>query len=150
MESIDFTITIERSVEDVFRVITTPELSPRWSENAIEEHITTPGPVGIGSRRRATVRRLGGGTWENEIEVTEFEPNRRIAVRSVESFVPFAAAWTVVPAGGDGTGAQVDWHWDVQLQGWMRPLGPLVRALFRRSFGSDLVRLKSMMEAGDL
>ena len=61
MATIDFTIRIERSVEDVFRVLTTPELTPLWSESAIEEHVTTPGPVGVGSRRRATVRRLGEG-----------------------------------------------------------------------------------------
>lgn len=147
MASIDFTIRIERSIEDVFRVLTTPELTPLWSESAIEEHVTTPGPVGIGSRRRATVRRLGGGTWENEIEVTDFEPNRRIAVRSVESIVPFASAWSMAAANG---GTRVDWRWEIQLRGWMRPFGPFVLGVFGRSFGRDLQRLKAIMESGDL
>jgi Polyketide cyclase / dehydrase and lipid transport len=89
MATVELTITIDRPVADVYRVLTTPELTPSWSANAIEEHVTTPGPVGVGSRRRATVRRFGGGTTENEIEITELEPERRVAVRSIESLMPF-------------------------------------------------------------
>jgi uncharacterized protein YndB with AHSA1/START domain len=144
---VQLTVTIDRPVADVFRVLSTPELTPRWSASAIEEHITTPGPAAVGSRRRATVRRLGGGTTENEIEITHIEPNQRIAVRSIESAVPFTSSWTFTPV-GDAT--RVDWTWTFELTGWMRPLGPFVRAMFARTFRRDLARLKSMMEAGEL
>jgi uncharacterized protein YndB with AHSA1/START domain len=147
MAKVELSVTIERPVADVYHVLTTPELTPRWSSNAIEEHVTTPGPVGIGSRRRATVRRFGGGTTQNEIEVTAIEPGRSIAVRSVEAPVRFTSAWTFTPI---GNATRVDWHWDFALDGWMRPLDALVGRLFARAFRPDLQRLKSMMESGEL
>ena len=147
MARVDLNVTIDRPVADVFLVLSTPELTARWSRNAIEEHSTTPGPARVGSRRRATVRRVGGGTTENEIEVTDLEPDRRIAVRSIESVVPFTSAWTFTPVDG---GTRVDWRWDFAIGGWTRPFGRLIGAVFARAFRPDLDRLKSLMEAGEL
>jgi uncharacterized membrane protein len=145
--NVQLSVTIDRPLADVFRVLSTPDITPRWSANAIEEHATTPGPAAIGSRRRATIRRFGGGTTENEIEITEFEANGHIAVRSVESVVPFTSSWSFTPV-GDAT--RVDWRWDFAVRGWLRPLDGLVGAMFARTFRRDLRRLKSMMEAGEL
>jgi uncharacterized protein YndB with AHSA1/START domain len=145
--NVQLTVTIDRPLADVFRVLSTPEITPRWSANAIEEHTTTPGPAAIGSRRRATVRRFGGGTTENEIEVTEFEPNGHIAVRSIESPVPFTASWSFTEVDG---GTRVDWRWDFALPRWLRPVGGVLSAMFAGTMRRDLQRLKSMMEAGEL
>ena len=147
MATVELSVTIARPVSDVYRVLTTPELTPRWSSNAIEEHMTTPGPVRVGSRRRATVRRPGRGTTENEIEVTAIEPERSMAVRSIEAPVPFTSSWTFTPV-GDAT--RVDWRWDFQLRGWMRPIDVILGPTFGRTFRRDLDRLKSMMETGEL
>ena len=147
MAKVDLSVTIARPVSDVYRVLTTPELTARWSSNAIEEHMTTPGPVRVGSRRRATVRRPGRGTTENEIEVTAIEPERSMAVRSIEAPVPFTSSWTFTPV-GDAT--RVDWRWDFQLRGWMRPIDIILGPAFARTFRRDLDRLKSMMESGEL
>jgi uncharacterized protein YndB with AHSA1/START domain len=147
MATVELSVTIARPVSDVYRVLTTPELTPRWSSNAIEEHMTTPGPVRVGSRRRATVRRPGRGTTENEIEVTAIEPERSMAVRSIEAPVPFTSSWTFTPV-GDAT--RVDWRWDFQLRGWMRPIDIILGPTFGRTFRRDLDRLKAMMETGEL
>jgi uncharacterized protein YndB with AHSA1/START domain len=147
MTTVDLTVTIDRPVEDVFRVLTNPAITPRWSTNAIEEHVTTAGPVGVGSRRRATIKRFGGGTTENEIEVTAIEANRRLAMRSVESPVPFSSAYTLTPI---GPSTRVDWSWAFELNGVLRLLGPLVASMFARTFRADLGRLKSMMGADEL
>jgi len=147
MATVDLSVMIARPVADVYRVLTTPRLTPRWSTNAIEEHVTTSGPVGVGSRRRATVRRFGGGTTENEIEVTAIEPERSVAVRSVEAPVPFTSSWTFTPV---ETGTRVDWRWDFVLSGWMRPFDGLLGPLLARTFQRDLDRLRSMMDAGEL
>jgi len=147
MAHVELSVTIDRPVADVYRVLSTPELTPRWSANAIEEHITTPGPLAVGSRRRATVRGVGGGTNENELEVTEIEPERRLAVRSVEALVPFTSAWTFTPVDG---GTRVDWTWDFATSGWLRLFDRILGSLFKRAFRADLLRLKSMMDAGEL
>lgn len=140
-------ITINRPIDDVFRVLTTPEDTPTWSSSAIEEQLTSPGPVGVGSTRRAVVRSFGGRTTTNETIVTAFEPNRRVAMRSVSAPVPFEAAWSFATL---PEGTRVDWTWSFELKGVARLIGPPFAAYFKRSLQQDLARLKRMMEAGEL
>ena len=140
-------VTIARSVDDVFLVLTTPEDTPKWSASAVDERLTSPGPVGVGSTRHATVRTFGGRTTTNETIVTAFEPNRRVAMRTVTARVPFEAAWSFTPVAG---GTRVDWAWSFELRGVARLFGPPFAAYFRRSLRRDLARLKAMMEAREL
>jgi uncharacterized protein YndB with AHSA1/START domain len=140
-------VTIRRPVEDVFRVLTTPELTPKWSASAVEEQLTSPGPAGLGSTRRAVVRAGGGRTTTNETVVTVFEPNRKVAMRTISAPVPFEAAWTFTTL-PDGT--RVDWTWSFEFKGVARLFGPPFAVYFRRSHQADLARLKRMMEAGEL
>ena len=51
----------------------------------IKGELLTPGPQGAGSRRRAVVKGLFGGTMECVMEVTEFEPNRMLALRLISA-----------------------------------------------------------------
>lgn len=147
MATAGMTITIDRPIDDVFRVLTTPEDTPKWSSSAVEEALTSPGPVGVGSTRRAVVRSFGGRTTTNEAMVTEFEPNRRVAMRSISAPVPFEAAWSFTGVPG---GTRVDWTWSFEFTRAMRAFGPAFAAYFRRSLQKDLDRLKRMMEAGEL
>ncbi len=147
MTTAAMSVTINRPVADVFRVLTTPEDTPKWSSSAVEEQLTSPGPVGVGSTRRAVVRSFGGRTTTNEAIVTVFEPNRRVAMRTISAPVPFEAAWsfTALP---DGT--RVDWTWSFDLKGVARLFGPAFAVYFQRSLQGDLARLKQMMETGEL
>ena len=147
MPDLGMTITINRPVDDVFRVLTTPEETPKWSSSAVEEALTSPGPVGIGSTRRAVVRSFGGRTTTNETVVTEFEPNRKVAMRSISAPVPFEAAWSFTDVPG---GTRVDWTWSFAFAGAFKVLGPAFGSYFRRSLQKDLDRLKQMMEAGEI
>jgi uncharacterized protein YndB with AHSA1/START domain len=143
----ELSVTIDRPIDEVFRVLSTPDLTPKWSPSAIEEHLTTPGPVRIGSRRHATVRAPGGRTMENDAEVTAFEPNRRMAMKSIAGAIDFSVEWTFHEV-ADGT--RVDWVWDFQPRGLLWFIGGPLAATFRRMFRKDLDRLKAMMEAGQL
>jgi len=141
------TVTIKRPVEDVFAVLTHLENAAKWSR-AIEETLTTPGPMGIGTRRRAVVPTFGGRTTENEMELTEFVPNRRLAMRSISGF-PFEVRISIdfVPL-GDGT--RLDWLVSFDPGGLLRPMAPLLAAVYKRAFAKDLENLKAMMEASVL
>jgi uncharacterized protein YndB with AHSA1/START domain len=147
MTQLPLTITIDRPIADVFRVLTTPEDTPKWSSSAVEEALTSPGPVGIGSTRRAVVRSFGGRTTTNETVVTEFEPNRKVAMRTTSAPVPFGASWSFSGVPG---GTRVDWSWSFEFTGALRLLAPAFGSYFRRSLQKDLDRLKLMMEAGEL
>jgi uncharacterized protein YndB with AHSA1/START domain len=147
MTRAEMSITINRPIDDVFGVLTTPEDTPKWSSSAAEEQLTSPGPVGVGSTRRAVVRSFGGRTTTNETIVTAFEPNRRVAMRTISAPVPFEAAWSFAAL---PYGTRVDWTWSFEFKGAARLFGPPFAAYFRRSLQGDLARLKRMMEAGEL
>lgn len=69
-------VTIQRPVHDVFAVLANVENVPRWSRNTIEEKLLTPGPLRVGSRRRAVIRSLGGRTMTNVAEMVDMEEDR--------------------------------------------------------------------------
>ena len=140
-------ITIERPAEDVFGVLTHVELASRWS-GAISEELITPGPMRVGSRRRAVVPGLVGRTSENVLELTELEPNRRLAMRAVSGLpFPFRVAIDLLPRGGS---TEMRWTATLEPTGLLRPTGPLLAAVYKRLFMKDLRMLKSMMESGTL
>lgn len=149
MANADVSVTIARPVEDVFAVLTDPTLSPRWAANAIKGELLTPGPPGVGSRRRAVVKGLFGRTMESVMEVTELEPNRMLALRLI------SASWggsgrtkyTLTPVAG---GTRVDWHWEMEPGGVMKPFSRPLMAIFQRGFQRDVNNLKAMMESNAL
>ena len=147
MSTASLSVTIRRSVEDVFAVLTHLENAATWSR-AIEETLTTPGPMRVGTRRRAVVPTFGGRTTENEMELTEFEENRRLAMRSVSGF-PFEVRIAIdfVSAGAD---CRLVWLASFEPGGALRLTGPLLAAVYKHTFAKDLENLKAMMEAGTL
>ena len=76
-----------------------------------------------------------------------FEPNRRVAMRSISAPVPFEVSWSFT---GVPDATRVDWTWSFELTGAARLFGPPFGAWFRRGLQRDLARLKAMMEAGEL
>ena len=142
-------VAIARPVEDVFRVLTDPTLTPRWAANAIKGELLTPGPVRVGSRRRAVVKGPLGRTMESVMEVTEFEPNRALALRLI------SASWggsgrTRYTLATEGNATRVDWLWELEPGGFLKPFAGPFMAVFKRLFQRDLENLKAMMERRDL
>ena len=147
MSTAALTVTIRRPVGDVFAVLTHLENASKWSR-AVEETLTTSGPMGIGSRRRAVVRTFGGRTTQNEMELTEFQPDRRLAMRSISGF-PFEVRISIDFVGLDDR-TRLDWLVSFEPRRVLRPMGPILAAVYKRSFAVDLENLKTMMEAGTL
>ena len=145
MAETQLSVMIARPLEEVFAVLTDPNKTPRWSAPAVEEQWITPGPAGIGSRRRA-VTQLMGRRSENVAEVTAYEPNRMWEMTSVAG-PPFVVRARFAPV---DSGTRVDWTWSFDFRGPLRLFGPLVAGIFGRQFAKDLARLKRMMESGEL
>lgn len=143
----NLTITIARSIEDVFAVLTNVENAARWSR-ALEEKMTTPGPFGVGSRRRAVVPLFGGRTTQNEMELTEVEPNRRLAMRGVSGFAfPVRVS---IDFERVETGTRLEWTTYLEPRGLVKAVAPILAATFGRILQKDLAKLKAMMEAREL
>lgn len=139
-------ITINRSVEDVFAILTNVEKTGTWFPGNVEEHWTSPPPHGVGSTRHAVVTVLGRRA-ENDAVVTEYQPPHRAAMEGTSTNAPFAATILFAP---DAGGTRVDVTWVLTLRGSMRILGPLVAVLYGRSWTRGLANLKRMMESGAL
>jgi uncharacterized protein YndB with AHSA1/START domain len=140
-------VTILRPAGDVFGVLTDVGKAATWS-SALEERLITPGPLRVGSRRRAVVPGVAGRTMENEMELTELVPDRRLAMRGVAG-LPFPVRFLaeLEPANG---GVLLRWTTYLEPGGILKLVGPVLAAAYKRSFAKDLARLKSMMESGAL
>src|SRR3954447_22548800 len=131
MSAARLTIAINRRVEDVFAVLANVENASKWSR-ARDERLLTPGPLAVGSRRRAVVPSFGGRTQENVMEMTEFEPNRHMAMRGVSGF-PMPVR-VVIDLTRVGEATTLDWTTFVEPRGPMRLFGPPFAAVFKRLF----------------
>jgi uncharacterized protein YndB with AHSA1/START domain len=140
-------VTIKRPVADVFAVLADVENVPRWSRNTVEEKLLTPGPLRVGSRRRAVIRSFGGRTMTNVAEMTAMELNRKMVVDVLDSPIPAHIVIDFVPI---ESGTSLDWTVDFSPRGWLRPFGPLMAAFYKRAFQPDLANLKTLMESGRL
>lgn len=147
MSAVSLSVTILRPVEDVFAVLSDVGQAAKWSR-ALEEQLITPGPLRVGSRRRAVVPGFCGRTMENEMELTELEPDRRLAMRGVAGF-PFPVR-IVADLEPVADGVLLRWTTYQEPTGVARLLGPVLAAGYKRSFAKDLANLKSMMESGAL
>jgi uncharacterized membrane protein len=140
-------VTIARPVEDVFAVLSDVENVPRWSRNTVEEKLTTPGPLGIGSRRRAVIRTFGGRTTVNEARMIGFEANRKMVVELIGAPMParIVIDFIAVPAG-----TRLDWTVGFWPRGVLKPIAPLIGRLYGWAFQKDLENLRRLMERGEL
>jgi uncharacterized protein YndB with AHSA1/START domain len=145
--STTMTVTIARPVEDVFAVLCDVENVAKWSSNTIEETLITPAPLRKGSRRRATIRGFAGRTMQNEAEMIEFEPNRRMVVEVLNAPVPARIVIEFTPVEG---GTRLDWTGILSPRGILAPTASLMAAYYRRAFEKDLRNLRDVMNRGEL
>jgi uncharacterized protein YndB with AHSA1/START domain len=76
MLKIESTTLFSRPIEEVFAVLSNLENNPKWSSAFLEVKKTSQGSIGVGTTWRAIQRAFGRGL-ESEVEVTEYEPNRK-------------------------------------------------------------------------
>jgi uncharacterized protein YndB with AHSA1/START domain len=141
------TVTIARPVEDVFAVLSDVTKVPAWSSNTVEETLLTPGPLRKGSRRRAVIKGFAGRTMQNEAEMVEFEPNRRMVVKVLDAPVPADIVIEFTPVDG---GTRLDWTGIVSPTGILAPTAFLMAWFYRMAFEKDLRNLKAVMDRREL
>jgi uncharacterized membrane protein len=146
MARAEISTTIQRPIEDVFAVVGNPESSPKWSSASLESTKTSPGPIGVGTTTRSASKFLGRRI-ENEMEITEFEPNRMFAWRSKSG--PFPIQATVTFEGADG-GTRVNATIEAEPGGFFKLAEPLIVSIAKRQFQADFDNLKDLMEANAL
>ena len=81
---IDFTVetTIARPPADVFAYVSDPDKLATWQTNTVSAVKEGDGPFGLGTRMREVHRAPGGKELPSIVEVSEYEPDTRLALRS--------------------------------------------------------------------
>ena len=145
--STTMTVTIARPVEDVFAVLCDVDNVARWSSNTISETMLTPGPMRKGSRRRALIKGFAGRTMENEAEMIEFEPNRRMVIQVLDAPMPARIVIELTPVEG---GTRLDWTAIFSPPRILAPIASLLARFYRMAFEKDLRNLKVLMDSWEL
>ena len=142
---IDFTIDtdIERPVADVFAYVSDPSQLANWQTNTVSARQEGDAPFGLGTRLREVHRAPGGKELKSLVEVSEFEPNRTLALHVVEG-APIHLRLTFEPT-DQGTLMRLQPHG--QLPGLMRLVQPLLRHALKRQFTQHCTTLKSVLES---
>jgi len=143
MGSIEVSTTIDRPVDEVFRLVSHIENNPKWSSMVLEARQTTPGPPGLGTKGTTTGKFLGMHL-ETELEITEFEKDVRFAYRSIAGPVE---RWGRVTFELVDTGTRIGIEVGGDTKGFFKVADPIVLRVAKRQLQADLDTLKEMMEA---
>ena len=141
MIRIEFSVDVNRPPSEVFAYITDADRLPEWQSGAVEAQWL--GEKARGARIRE-VRKFLGRRMETELEVTEYEPDRRFDLRAVSGPVPFAVTQTLEPR-DDGT--RLSFVGEGEPGGFFKLAEPVVARVAERQFKNDFETMKDILES---
>jgi uncharacterized membrane protein len=136
------TIHINRPIEEVFTFLADFENLPKWNYFVLKVEKTSAGPIGIGTTYHQ-VRK----TDEQSFGITEFEPNRAMAVKTPpgESFQ--LEMRFILRSEGDSTHVRDLWKLDT---GRSAILEKLAGGKVKSTVAENLSKLKQLLEQGNV
>jgi len=141
MPSAERTVTINRPVEEVFSFLADGRNATHWRSGVLDVDLVSGS--GLGARYSQGVRGPGGRRIDADYEITELEPNRKIAFRATAGPVRPVGSFTFESM---GTGTIVTFALDAELSGWKRlVMGGAVQSTMNAEMGA-LDRLKELLE----
>jgi uncharacterized protein YndB with AHSA1/START domain len=134
------TITINRPIGKVFEFVANPENFPRWNYYVLSASKLSDGLIGVGTAYHQ-VRK----TDQQDFRITEFEHNRRMALKTSPQSTPQLEMRLTFQEQGGATHLRDMWKLDTGLPG---PLEWLGARRVRAAAGENLAKLKQLMEEG--
>jgi uncharacterized protein YndB with AHSA1/START domain len=141
MIHLEHTVEIDRPPAEVFDYMMDMENLPEWQSSAIEAH--WEGERAAGSRIKE-VRKFLGRRIESELEVTEYEPNRRFCLKTLSGPVLFSVEHTFEATTG---GTRITFVGEGNPGGFFKLAEPMVARAAERQFKGDFATLKDLLEA---
>jgi carbon monoxide dehydrogenase subunit G len=135
------TITIQRSLQDVFEFVSDFENVPKWNYAIAETRKVSEGPVGVGTTYRQ-VRTIPSRS-EETFEVTGFETDRRFAVRG--GLGPFEGTLAYEFEEVDGV-TRLTNRAELEARGIMKLATPIASGRVRDAVAENLETLKRLLE----
>jgi uncharacterized membrane protein len=141
MPSAERTVTINRPVDEVFAFVADGRNAKLWRSGVLDVDLVSGD--GAGARYSQGVRGPGGRRIAADYQITQFEPNSRIAFRATAGPVRPEGSFTFE---GMGTGTILTFALHTELSGWKRlVMGGAVQSTMNAEMGA-LDRLKDLLE----
>ena len=135
-------IVINRPVDEVFDVVSDERNEPRYNPRLLWVEKVSSGPIGRGTRFRAVTKTMGRPV-EMTIEFTEYERPRRLGSSTHLPTMEILGTLTFDPV---PEGTRMRWSWELQPQGVLRLLTPLITLMGRRQEEAVWAGLKRFLE----
>jgi hypothetical protein len=136
-------VVIDQPLQQVFAFVSDPRNDTEWAEEITEVRQTSDGPLGVGASFIQVARFLGR-RLEVPFEVTEYEPNEKVAITPTRGPIRLAARRSVEPV---EAGTRVTIEASGQSGFFFNLLEPFVARVARRRLRIALARLKQVLEA---
>jgi uncharacterized protein YndB with AHSA1/START domain len=136
MTKIERTLTIHRPVAQVFAYLCEVEHGPRYTSGQREAHKTSTGPMGIGT---TFVTSSMFPPRSTTFEITEYEPDRRLAWKSASGAT---TTWGFQPA---GPSTRITFTQIADARGLFRLPESLLHGLANGRVDHDLAALKELL-----
>lgn len=134
---------IARTPKQVFDFVTASENAPKVVSSVVSMVKLTEGPVRVGTRYRET-RLMNGKEAQAELEVVDFEPGQRYAMKNVTEGIETIYRYTFKQENG---GTRVDLVCELSASGLKKLMLPMVASILKKEDGDHLQRLKQAAEA---
>ena len=131
---------IARRADDVFAFLVDVARVPEWQASAVESRADAPLAEGVRIHER---RHFLGHDEHTELEVTAFELNRRLALRTLKGPVKLEIDHVLEEQNGR---TQLRVTAEGKPHGLLRLAGPAVTAKARQELRRDFDRLKAILE----
>lgn len=136
---------VDAPIQETWSVLADVPLQIEWMREMKRMSITTPGPIGVGTRGMAVVR-VFGIPAPDPVEITEFTPPTRYAIRHHGLFR--GSGLITLEPGADGTTTIVRWE-EVLRPVILPELGARIAApVLAPIFQDDLHRFARLVETG--
>ena len=134
-------IVINRPIDEVFTQWADVEKYAEWAAPVVERRKLTTGPIGPGTGFHA-VDQWPGRKAEFEMEITEFEENRRLGARW---FKPMEGRWSSQLT-EKSAGTQLDFEIEMQLPLMMRLFSPFLKRWVKKQNRAFMESFKARVE----
>lgn len=138
---LEHSLRVERPVDEVFAFVAEPSNLPRWQSGLVEVR-PEAAERGVGARH-VEVRSFLGRRFEQTLEVTAYEPGRRLDLSVVDGPLPLRVSHVFAE---EGAGTRLDVVGEGEIGTLFRLAEPLVVRAVKRQSRTDFERLKRLLE----
>ena len=144
MSATEQSVIINRPVEEVRKFISNIENAPKWDRGVLAGRQISEGPLGVGATLQTTRQMLGRRRTPKYL-VSEYEPNRKIALKAFLGPLQGQVRFAFAPV---NEGTRFTQSFEIESSGLWNLITPFLVRMFTRDGEADLANIKRILENG--